>query len=301
MLAVRYHEFGTSDVLRLEEAPEPHAGPGQVRVAVRAASINPIDWKTRAGYLAQMIPTTFPATPGVDAAGVVDEVGDGVEDVAVGQEVFGCGSATFAEYAVLDLWAVKPAAMSWEQAGALGLAVETAARILDRLTLPEGGTLLVDGAAGGVGSALVQLAVARGYTVIGTASQGRHDYLRSLGAVPTTYGDGLAGRVAELAPDGVDGAVDVVGLGSVPELIAVTGSPKKVGTVADFGAYALGVQVADTSTGRAGYALTDAAGLFTQGRFRPEVERSYPLAEAAQAQTLSQGGHVQGKIVVTVP
>ncbi len=301
MLALRYHEFGDPEVMRVEEAEEPHAGPGEVRIAVRAASVNPFDWKLRAGYMAEVMPVTFPVIPGTDAAGVVDEVGEGVDGIAVGDEVFGLGSATSAEYAVLDIATPKPASMSFVQAAALGLAVETAARTLDRLALKPGDTLLVDGAAGGVGSAMVQVARERGLTVIGTASPARHDYLRSLGALPTAYGPGLAERVAELAPGGMAGAVDVVGQGSVRSLIEIAGAPDRVVTVADFSGYSLGVHVADTSTGRAGYALADAARRFTEGAFVIEVERTFPLAEGSQAHALSQEGHVRGKLVLTVP
>ncbi len=301
MQAIRFHEYGGPGVLKLEEAPEPHAAEGQVRITVKAASVNPFDWKLRAGYLAEMVPTTFPAIPGTDAAGVVDEVGSGVDESLLGAEVFGLGAATFAEHAVLDSWAIKPAEMTFVQAAALGLAVETAARALDRLDLSEGATLLVDGAAGGVGSALVQFAVARGHRVIGTAREVQHEYLRSLGATPTTYGPGLAERVAAIAPHGVDAAVDVVGLGSVKDLVAIVGAPAKVVTVADFSAYGLGVQVADSSTGRAEYAFAHAADLFTQGRFVIEVAHVFPLQDAAAAHELSATGHVRGKLVVTVP
>lgn len=301
MQALRYHEFGGPEVLRVEEAPEPAAGPGQVLISVRAVSVNPFDWKTRAGYLAEMVPTVFPAIPGTDAAGVVEAVGEGVEGVAVGDSVFGLGSATTAERAVLDLVAPVPPAMSFAQAASLGLAVETAARTLDRLDLSPGATVLIDGAAGGVGSAMVQLALARGLRVIGTAGPDGQEYLASLGATATTYGDGLADRVASLAPEGVDGAVDVVGLGSVPALVAITGDPRKVATVADFSAYALGVHVADTSTGRAGYALAEAARLFAEGRFAVTIEDTFPLKDGAQAHRRSETGHVRGKLVITVP
>lgn len=195
MLALQYHEYGEPDVLTVGEAAEPHPGSGQVRIAVRAASVNPFDWKLRAGYLDGMVPVSFPAIPGTDASGVVDEVGDGVDGVKVGDAVFGLGAGTSAEFAVLDAYAVKPESMSFEQAAALGLAVETAARTLDMVDVREGSTILVDGAAGGVGTAATQLAVQRGAHVIGTASPERHEYLRSLGATPTTYGPGLAERV----------------------------------------------------------------------------------------------------------
>jgi NADPH:quinone reductase-like Zn-dependent oxidoreductase len=301
MIALSYTEFGGPEVLHVDtEAPEPHAGPGQVRVAVRTVSVNPFDCKLRAGLMAGFVPTTFPAIAGTDAAGVVDEVGEGAQGVSIGSEVFGLGSATAAQYAVLDAFAVKPEAMSWEEAAALGLAVEAAARGLDHLDLPRSATVVVDGAAGGVGSALIQLARARDLQVIATGSQASADYLRELGAVPTTYGDGLAGRVRELAPDGVDGAVDLAGRGGLQELIEITGDPRRVVTLVDFTAYPLGVQVADGSAPRAHYALADAATLYAEGRFRVHVAQVFPLAEGAQAHARLERGHVHGKLVVTV-
>jgi NADPH:quinone reductase-like Zn-dependent oxidoreductase len=301
LFALLFDEYGEPDVLKIGDAKEPHAGPGLVRIAVRAASVNPFDWKVRAGYMVGIIPVTFPAIPGMDAAGVVDEVGEGVEGVAVGDEVFGLGSSTSAEYAVLTHVARKPASMSFEQAAAIGLATETAARALDALGLTPGQTVLLDGAAGGVGSAATQLAVHRGLQVIGTGSPARHDYLRSLGAAVTTYGPGLAARVAQLAPSGVDAAVDVAGMGSVPELVEITGDPAKVISVADFTAGQHGVRVADGSGVRATYALAQAAELFDAGRYTVTLQRVFPLAEGGQAHGLSQTGHVQGKLVLTVP
>lgn len=300
MQALVFTECGEPDVLHLGDVPEPHAKPGQVRIAVRAASVNAFDWKVRAGLVHGM-PKAFPAVPGLDAAGVVDEVGDGVSGVAPGDRVFGLGSRTFARHAVLGMFERIPDRMTFEEAAALGVVVETAARSLDFLTLPAGATLLVDGAAGGVGTALTQFAVARGLRVIGTASPKHHDHLRRLGATPTTYGTGLAERVAALAPEGVDGAIDVVGKGSVPTLVEITGDPARVVTVADFGAGPLGVHVADSSLGRATYALAEAARLFEEGRFAVVLDRVFPLADGAQAHRLAQGGHVHGKVVVTVP
>jgi NADPH:quinone reductase-like Zn-dependent oxidoreductase len=300
MLCLQFSECGEPDVLHVADAPEPHAGPGRVRIAVRAASVNAWDWKVRAGLVPGM-PSSFPSIPGLDAAGVVDEVGDGVTSVAVGDRVFGLGSRTTAEHAVLDTVAAMPQSMTFEEGAALGVVVETAARSLDLLDLPAGSTVLIDGAAGGVGSAATQLAIARGLTVIGTGSPGNEDYLRSLGATPTTYGAGLPGRVAALAPDGVDGAIDVAGKGSVPDLIEITGTPTRVVSVADFSAGALGAKVADSSRGRASYALAEVARLVGEGRFVVMIEQALPLADGAQAHRLSQSGHVRGKVVITVP
>ncbi|MDQ3103814.1 MAG: NADP-dependent oxidoreductase [Actinomycetota bacterium] len=300
MHALQFKAYGGPDVLAVGEAPEPHAGKGQVRIAVRAASINPIDWKIRAGLLSDGAELEEPVIPGVDGAGVVDEVGDGVDTVLIGDEVFGLGSATSAEYAVLDHVGPKPASMSWEDAAALPVAVETAARTLDLLGVDSGSTVLVEGAAGGVGSAAVQLAVARGATVIGTGNVANHDYIRGLGAIPTTYGAGLAERVAVLAPDGVDAALDTPGKGSVPALIEIVGEPSQVVSIADFSAPERGARATSGAEERATYALAAVADLFEQGAFVVNVQQVFPLADGAEAHRLSEGGHVRGKLVLTV-
>lgn len=302
MFALQYKEYGGPEVLTVDEAPEPHPGPGQVRLAMRATSINPIDWKIRAGMMAGGAALEAPAIPGVDGAGVVDEIGEGVDDVAVGDEVFGLGSSTSAEFAVFDHVARKPASMSWLEAAAVPVAVETAARALDLLGVGPGATVLIDGAAGGVGSAAVQLAVARGATVIGTASESNHDYIAGLGAVPTTYGDGLAERVAELAPNGVDAALDTAGKGSVPTLIEIVGEPRQVVSIADFSAPQHGARVTSgQGEERATYALAQAADLHDEGKFVITIERALPLADGAEAHGLSQQGHVRGKLILTIP
>ncbi len=300
MQALQFDEYGGADVLHVAQAPEPHPGPGQVRILVQALSVNPFDWKLRGGFMDGVVPVTFPVITGTDAAGVVDEVGPGVTGLRLGDEVFGLGSATAAELAVLDIATVKPPTLTFAQAAAMGLAVEAAARCLDLLDLPRGATVLIDGAAGGVGSAMTQLALARGLRVVATAGPANHDYLTGLGATPTTYGEGLAGRVASLVPT-VDGAVDVVGRGSVPELIAITGDPRRVVTLADFTAYEHGVHVADGSVARAAYALAEAAELHAEGRFSMPVQATFALEDGAAAHELSESGHLRGKIVITVP
>jgi NADPH:quinone reductase-like Zn-dependent oxidoreductase len=300
MRAVRFSEYGDPEVLRVADVEEPHAGPGQIRIAVRAASVNPIDWKYRSGMLAEQMPLELPYTPGYDAAGVVDEVGEGVDGVAAGDEVFGFtvgGRGAYAEYAVLDggRWARKPAEISFEEAAGYPVAVETAARVLD--LLGDGQTVVVNGAAGGVGTAAVQLARERGLRVIGTASEANHDFLRSLGAEPTTYGEGLAERVSALG--GADLAFDAVGFGAVPALIEITGSPDKVVTIADYTAGQYGVRVSGGAGGeRADYALAQAADLAAAGRFTLPVAQAFPFSAAAEAHRASEGGHVRGKLVL---
>jgi NADPH:quinone reductase-like Zn-dependent oxidoreductase len=299
MRAVTYHEYGEPSVLQVEEVPEPHAGPGQVRIRVEAASINAVDWKFRAGYLQQMMPLQFPAIPGHDAAGVVDEVGDGVTETTVGERVFGlAANGAAAEYAVLTAWAPIPAGWSAEQAAAAGVAGETAVRVLDELGVASGSTVLIEGAAGGVGSAAVQIAVARGATVIGTASEPNHEYLRSLGAIPTTYGPGLPERVAASAPDGVDAVFDVVGSGSLPDLITIAPSPSQVVSIADPAATQQGARLSGGSPAPAAN-LAKVAAAGAAGSYQPHIAASYRLEQLAEAHARSQQGHTQGKLVLT--
>ncbi|MFE0462765.1 NADP-dependent oxidoreductase [Kitasatospora sp. NPDC058965] len=298
MFAVTFARYGDPSVLEVSEQPDPQAGPGQVRIAVQAAAVNGYDWKLRAGYLQEVAPVDFPAVPGLEAAGVVDQVGEGVHGVAVGDKVFGLGRRTWAQYAVLDHFAAKPAGLGWPEASGIAVVAETAQRCLDLLGAGAGQTLLVDGAAGGVGSAVAQFARAAGVTVLGTASEANHAYLTSLGVLPTTYGPGLAERVARLAPQGVDLALDTAGRGSVPELVAITGSPDRVLTIADFTAGQYGVRT--TSRSSAFGALAKAADLVAADAFALRVDSVYPLASAAAAHQRSQQGHPAGKVVLSL-
>src|SRR3954452_15124795 len=227
MKAVSFAEYGGPEVLQVNDVDEPEPGPGQIRIAVRAAGVNPIDWKIRSGAMSQSMPLELPAIDAREAAGVVDAVGPDVEGVAVGDEVFGFASGgAAAEKALLSAWAAKPRNVSFEEAAGLPVAVETSIRVFTLLGgVGDGDTIVIDGAAGGVGVAAVQLAVARGARVIGTASEGNHDFLRSLGAEPTTYGAGMVERIRALAPDGVDLAFDTAGKGAIPDLIELTGDP----------------------------------------------------------------------------
>lgn len=301
MFALMFAEYGQASVLHTSTVAEPHAGPGQVRVKVIAASVNPFDWKVRAGYFKDMMPTVFPVIPGSDAAGVVDEVGAGVPGVAVGDDVLGSGDGTCAEFAVLDHFIPKPAALSWEQAAALPLQAETALRTLEILKPTAGQTLLIDAAAGGVGSTAAQFAIADGITVIGTASESNHGYLRSLGVIPTTYGAGLPERVAQLAPHGVDVVLDAAGQGSLQELIHIAGSPQKVVTIADFSAAQYGVRITSGSTEpRAFHALAKAVELFEDGKLSVAIDSVFSLADAAKAHERSATGHLSGKVIVKV-
>jgi NADPH:quinone reductase-like Zn-dependent oxidoreductase len=302
MMAIQYRQFGGPQVLELVELPDPHPAPGQVRVAVRAAGVNPIDWKLRR----EMRGGELPQTTGGEVAGVVDELGDGVTDVAVGDNVFGFAAAGGgpAELALSVEYAPIPSSLDFAGAAGLPVAVETAVRTLDLLGVGAGSTLVINGAAGAVGSAAVQIAIARGARVIGTASPGNHEYLRSLGAEPITYGDGLVERVRVLAPDGVDAALDAAGGGALPQLVELAGGPEHVVTIADYaGAEATGVRFsggADPATVRALHALKDIGELIEAGRFTLRVAQTFPLDQIAEAHRLSETGHARGKLVLLV-
>jgi NADPH:quinone reductase-like Zn-dependent oxidoreductase len=221
-----------------------------------------------------------------------------VTGVQIWDAVFGQATGgSAAEYAVLTSWATKPPDTPFEVAAGLGVPGETAVRVLDLLDLRPGQTVVVDGASGGVGIATVQVALARGLSVIGTAGEANQDFVRSLGAVPTQHGAGLAERVRALAPDGVDGGVDTAGKGSVRELIDLTGDPARVVTIADFGAGELGVQVTSGGGGQAAR-LAQIADLLADGRLRMPVAGTFPLDRIADAYTESAGGHVRGKLVL---
>ncbi|MBB5781536.1 NADP-dependent oxidoreductase [Nonomuraea jabiensis] len=301
MKAVRFTRYGGPEVLELVDIDTPHAGPGQIRIAVRAAGVNGLEWKVRQGLLREVRPLRLPAGVGGDAAGIVDEVGDGVTDVRAGDAVFGSGAETYAEHAVLTSWAPKPDRVSFEEAAGFATPLETALRVLDEAGVRSGHTVLVNGASGGVGSAAVQFAVDRGAIVIGVAGPSNQDYLASLGAAPTTYGPGLVARIRALAPAGVDAAVDIAGSGIIPELIELTGDPDRVVSISDFSAPEHGARVS-TGFGRdKTRALREGARLATAGRFTLPVARTFPLAQAGAAQAANATGHVRGRVIVTVP
>ncbi len=311
MRAITYSRFGGPDVLEITDLPTPKVGPDTVLVRVRASSVNPVDWKIRQGHLAEVLDTVFPVVPGWDVAGVVEQVGLDTPEFQVGDEVFGyvrkdlvggeVAGGTFADLVVAPVrtLAHKPAGWSFEEAAAVPLAGLTAYQTIRRAGVQSGHTVLVHAAAGGVGSFAVQIAKSLGARVIGTASESNHDYLRSLGAEPTTYGDGLADRVRELAPDGVDVVLDYVGgdaIDSVPDVL------RDGGTVASI----IDARARDEFGGEYVWVRPDAADLAELGRLgdagdlKPEIAEVFDLPDASAAHERSQSGHVRGKIVVRV-
>ncbi|WP_331738721.1 NADP-dependent oxidoreductase [Streptomyces sp. NBC_01276] len=297
MRKISFAEFGGPEVLQLVEAEEPQADPGRIRIAVRAAGVNPVDWRIREGQVLGAHPVELPAGVGLDAAGVVDQVGEGVEGVEVGDRVFGEGSDTYAEFAVLSAWARMPEGLAFAEAAGYPSVVETALRIIREVGVRPGQSLLVSGASGGVGSAVLQIARARGIRVIGTAGAANQDYLRGMGALATTYDEGWVERVRQLGR--VDAALDLAGSGVIRELVELTGDPRRVVSIADLDAPRLGVRFSGV-VGSVPDALAEAVDLISRGRLHIPVEKSYSLTEAAAAHTDSRAGHTRGRRVLVI-
>jgi NADPH:quinone reductase-like Zn-dependent oxidoreductase len=299
MWAAGFTEHGGPEVLRLIELATPRAGAGQVRVRVRAAGVQPYDCAVRAGWTPPGVGPERPLVPGNEFAGVVDEVGAGVTDVAVGAEVLGFGQlGAYAEHVVVpaDQVTAKPAGMPWEVAGGFSAAAQTAHIALGEIRPAPGETVLVHGAAGAVGGVAVQLAIAAGATVVGTARPGNHAYLRELGAVPVAYGDGLAGRLKEAAPHGVDAVLDGAGGAALDLSLDLVADRRRVLTLVDHGrADELGISV--TPYARSRERLAALAG---RADLRFLVRRTYPLARAADAHREVETGHGRGKVVLLV-
>jgi NADPH:quinone reductase-like Zn-dependent oxidoreductase len=307
MKAISYSGYGGPEVLEYGEVRDPKVGPDSVLVKVRAAAVNPVDWKCREGYLDALLDPVFPVIPGWDVAGVVVKPGASAPEFAVGDEVIGyvredfLSRGTFAQYvaAPVRTLAPKPRNLSFEEAAGLPLAGLTAYQVMVKaLQVKDGDTVLVHAAAGGVGSLAVQLGRHAGARVIGTASERNHDFLRELGAEPVTYGEGLVDRVRALAPEGVDAAFDTIGgdtLKASAELLTTGG---RLASITDGGVLGLGGQYC--------FVRPDAADLLRltelaeQGVVTVHVDRTFPLERAADAHRLSEEGRTRGKIVVTV-
>jgi NADPH:quinone reductase-like Zn-dependent oxidoreductase len=276
----------------------PHPGPGQIRIAVRAASVNPVDWKLMTGVMSGGQPLAGTGYLGYDAAGVVDEVGEGITGVFVDDEVFGRGQHTQAEYATLDSWAPKPPSIDWAVAAAAGVAGETSERGLRLLGVQAGAAIFVDGGAGGVGAVAVQMAVGRGARVIASAGEANQDYLREIGAIPVLYGEGVAARVRAAAGGRVDAVFDVAGKTPVQELTSLVSEPSQVLSIANFAAGQAGARVTGGSAdSRPMEALAEVAELLAQNKLVIKVQ-TFPFDRAAEAYRHSMGGHVRGKLVL---
>ena len=235
---------------------------------------------------------------GYDAAGVVDEVGEGVTGVSVGDEVFGRGQNTQAENAVLGSWTPKPASIDWAVAAAAGVAGETAERGLRLLGVKPGDTVFIDGGAGGVGAVAAQMALARGARVIASSSEANHDYLREIGAIPVLYGDGVAGRVRDAGGGQVDTVFDVAGKTPIQELLSLVSEPSQVLSIANFAAGQAGARVTGgEADSKPMEALAEVAELLAQNKLVIKVQ-TFPFDRAAEAYRISQGGHVRGKLVL---
>jgi NADPH:quinone reductase-like Zn-dependent oxidoreductase len=289
-------------VLRLIEVGTPGAGQGQVRVRVKAAGVQPYDCAVRAGWTPPGVPPGLPKVPGNEFAGVVDQVGEGVTGLAAGAEVLGFGQLNaYAEYLVVPAEQVtaKPAGMPWEVAGGFSAGAQTAHIALEALCVGKGETLLVHGAAGAVGTVAVQLAVESGATVIGTAREVNHDYLRSIGAAPVAYGEGLLGRVRAAAPDGVAAALDGAGGDALAVSLAVVPDRRRIVTLVEHGrAEELGLTVLGNL--RSAVRLAELADRYAWGRLRIHVRSTYPLEPAADAHREVESGHGRGKVVLMI-
>ncbi|MEV6140661.1 NADP-dependent oxidoreductase [Nocardia sp. NPDC051990] len=299
--AMVFSAYGPPSVLHQIDVDAPQAGPGQVRVRVKTAGVNPVDYKMRRGDFADIAPARFPQTLGNEFAGVVDQVGNGVTELADGSQVLGFTSAAaYAEYVVVgaDQITAKPAGMPWEAAGALSAAGQTAYNALRELRVATGETLLIHGASGGVGTMAVQLARSAGVIVVGTASPANHDHLGSLGAIPIAYGDGLIARARALTPNGIDAALDLAGGEAITASIALVTDKDRIGTTVDAEA-AQKFGIRRLRGARSTQTLATLADLHTKGELQILISATYPLDQAAAAHHDLETGHVRGKIVLT--
>jgi NADPH:quinone reductase-like Zn-dependent oxidoreductase len=301
--AVRFDQYGGVDVLRVVDVTDPVPGPGELLIRVRAAGINPGEGKIREGLMHELFPATFPSGQGSDLAGVVEAVGDGVEDFAAGDEIIGYtdNRASQAELVVIDAAnaTAKPAGVPWEVAGALFVVGATAFAAVRAVGAGSGDTVVVAGAAGGVGSIAVQLAKRAGATVIGLASEPNHAWLRDHGVIPVTYGDGVADRIREAAPGGVDAFIDTVGPPYVELALALGVAPDRIDTIADFQAISEhGVKGEGNAVGASAQTLAELAALIDQGALEVPIAATYPLDEVREAYTELERNHTRGKIVL---
>ena len=304
MQAYVFTEYGGPENQELRELPVPEPGPSELRIAVRAAGVNPVDWKIRQGHLREVMPLDLPVALGQEAAGVVEAVGQDVDGFAVGDEVLGSvapGSGAFAEHALLTASTVapKPTGLSFTDAAVLAVAGATAYDALGQLALEAGETLLVNGVGGGVGVVAAQLARDRDVTVVGVAGEDKRELVESLGAVLVVRGEGVADRVREILPDGVDAVLDLVGGDALRAVAGLAKGTRRIVSAAD-PATAAEVGGAAVLRARTGAVLGEVAGLVAAGKIDPHVNETFPLAEAGEALAAVERGHARGKVVLAV-
>ena len=302
MKAVRFDEYGGTDVLQVADVPQPEPGPGEVLVQVKAAGINAGEAKIREGLLHARFPATFPSGEGSDLAGVVARTGPGAAGFAAGDPVIGYtdNRASHAEYVVTgaENLTPKPAAVPWAVAGALNVAGVTAYAAVRAVTLTGGDTVVVSGAAGGVGSIAVQLAKRARATVIGLASPANHEWLAGHGVIPVAYGDGMADRIRQAAGK-VDAFIDTFGADYVQLALDLGVEPSRIDTIANFEAVEkYGVKGEGSAAGAGVGTLALLAGLIATGELEVPIAAAYPLALARDAYRRLERGHILGKIVL---
>jgi NADPH:quinone reductase-like Zn-dependent oxidoreductase len=300
--AVRFDEYGGIDVLKVVDAPRPVPGPGEVVVQVKAAGINPGEAKIRIGLLHALWPATFPSGQGSDLAGIVAETGPGVTGIAAGDEVIGYtdNRASQAEYVLVDAEHLtpKPAEVPWDIAGALFVAGATAFAAVRAVGLAAGDTVVVSGAAGGVGSIAVQLARRAGATVIGLAGRDNHEWLTGHQVIPVLYGDGVADRIRQAVPK-VTAFIDTFGADYVELALELGVEPARIDTIANFPAIAkYGVKGDGNAAGASAAVLAELAGLIAAGNLEVPIAATFPLAQVQDAYRLLEQGHLRGKIVL---
>jgi NADPH:quinone reductase-like Zn-dependent oxidoreductase len=300
--AVRFDQYGDIDVLKVVDVPRPVPGPGQVLVQVKAAGINPGEAKIREGLLAARWPATFPSGQGSDLAGIVAETGPDVTRSAPGDDVIGFtdNRASQAQFVLVEAENLtpKPAAVPWEVAGALFVAGATAWAAVRAVSLAEGDTVVVAGAAGGVGSLAVQLARRAGATVIGLASEAHHAWLRSHGVIPVAYGDGVEARIRQAAGT-VDAFIDTVGGDYVQIALDLGVDASRVDTIANFEAIKkFGVKGDGNAAGASAQVVAELAGLIAAGELEVPIAATYPLDQVQDAYRRLAQGHLLGKIVL---
>jgi NADPH:quinone reductase-like Zn-dependent oxidoreductase len=303
MKAVRFEKYGGIDVLKVVDVDRPVPQAGQLLVQVKAAGINPGEAAIREGVFAELWPATFPSGQGSDFAGVVVELGSGVDGFAIGDEVIGFTHqrASHAEFVVAEATDLtpKPAGVSWEQAGALFIAGTTAYAAVRSVSLNKGDTVVVSGAAGGVGSLAVQLAMKAGAKVIGLASKPNHEWLATHGVIPVAYGDGLADRITAAAGRQVDAFIDTFGGGYVELALELGVKTDRVDTIIDFAAVAkYGVKAEGNAAAASADVLAELAGLINAGELEVVVAKVYPLDQVRDAYRELEQRHTRGKIVL---